>query len=73
MGPVDLLITGGSGLGLTIARRLVEAHGGKIEAHSKPGKGSRFTFTIPVWEPSVGNKPSNNLTVMPDSTGSEKK
>ena len=40
--------TGGSGLGLTIARYIVEEHQGKIWARSEPGKGSRFSFTLPV-------------------------
>lgn len=43
--------TSGLGLGLHITRALVEAHGGRIRADSKPGQGSRFTFTLPYREP----------------------
>jgi signal transduction histidine kinase len=42
----------GLGLGLYIARCIVEAHGGKIWADSEPGKGSAFHFTIPAARPS---------------------
>jgi signal transduction histidine kinase len=39
---------GGAGLGLAIARQMVELHRGRIWVDSDPGKGSRFSFTLPV-------------------------
>ena len=39
--------TQGSGLGLTIARELIRAHGGRTWAESEPGQGSTFHFTLP--------------------------
>jgi signal transduction histidine kinase len=41
----------GAGLGLAIAREVVEAHGGQITAASEPGNGARFRFDLPVAGP----------------------
>jgi signal transduction histidine kinase len=38
----------GSGLGLSLARRLVELHGGRIRVDSELGQGATFTFTLPT-------------------------
>jgi signal transduction histidine kinase len=42
---------GGLGLGLYIAREIVEGHGGRIRCESKPGLGSTFTVILPRQPP----------------------
>ena len=44
----------GSGLGLAVARRALQAQGGRIEVHSAPGRGSEFVVTLPLRQ-----RPSN--------------
>ena len=39
--------TGGAGIGLTIAKAIIQAHGGKIKVESKEGYGSKFIITLP--------------------------
>lgn len=45
---------GGAGLGLSISRRTVEAHGGQITVSSELGQGTTFTFTLPIAPPVTG-------------------
>jgi two-component system phosphate regulon sensor histidine kinase PhoR len=42
---------GGTGLGLSIAKHIAEVHGGRIWVDSEIGRGSRFHFTVPVFDP----------------------
>ena len=54
---------GGSGLGLFITRSIVEAHGGQIAVESEWGKGSTFSFVLPLWQASG----SSSSTTTPSS------
>jgi signal transduction histidine kinase len=52
----------GSGLGLSIARGIVVAHGGRLDVDSAPGRGSTFYFTIPLAEPEPNGETDHPLT-----------
>ncbi len=43
--------SGGTGLGLPTARRIVESHGGTLDVHSEPGRGTDFTIMLPASPP----------------------
>jgi len=48
----------GAGLGLYIARRIVEAHGGRIWARSEPGRSTIFSFSLPMPHAATGARPA---------------
>jgi signal transduction histidine kinase len=52
--------TGNAGLGLSIAKRIVQAHGGSISVESEPGHGASFTFALPIAGPSRTSEGAQN-------------
>ena len=52
--------TQGAGLGLYLARTIVEAHGGQLRVDSQPGRGARFSFTLPLEHRSL---PSGTVSI----------
>ncbi|MEW6496988.1 MAG: ATP-binding protein, partial [Cyanobacteriota bacterium] len=54
---------GGSGLGLSITKQLVELHGGTIRVESEVNQGSRFIFTLPISAQTLEPTPSTNQRI----------
>lgn len=59
---------GGTGLGLPIARTIIEAHGGTMTAASDPGEGTTISITVPLSSPTTSPKPSEEPAERVSST-----
>jgi signal transduction histidine kinase len=55
----------GTGLGLWLSQRIIQDHGGTIVSESEPGKGTRFTITLPTIDESASETAAHSETVEP--------
>lgn len=55
----------GSGLGLSIVKGLIDLHGGRLEVHSRAGKGTTITVLMPITGPSVAPAPTEVVAKLP--------
>jgi two-component system OmpR family sensor kinase len=62
--------SGGSGLGLSIVASLVQAHGGRIELDTAPGRGALFRVVLPVDGPATQRGPGRSASEAPVPSGS---
>jgi len=61
----------GIGLGLATVKKITEAHGGRVEVHTAPGQGCRFTVELPAAEPSSTPGPTRTPTPSRRARGAE--